>query len=290
MVFYKAPGKSSLSLFGIPSRSIWSCKAMPALTEALGALDTLSAKDIGEIKAMKNPPGPVPWAPNKTGWCWPSWVCYLELLRRYPLITAQGMIFEWCNLKMLWSNLVDFLWIEALKCFQVGEIFHELIRRWVFFLSVHLWFHACLRWNWSCKRFASWRVSSRTVWRTPNPSSGFPNVVLNCPHLKILRILKDRQQISPWYASYLIMTVVLCSAELNAYSIIQYCDLLLFTSLCKELPLLTGWGGKDGGRFLGTFHQDGGRIRLFAIFANLRQGHRATWKNGCLESRLYSHW
>jgi len=34
-------------------------KAMPALTEALGALDTLSAKDIGEIKAMKNPPGPV---------------------------------------------------------------------------------------------------------------------------------------------------------------------------------------------------------------------------------------
>eukprot|EP00434_Breviolum_minutum_P003998 symbB.v1.2.003518.t1/scaffold201.1/size272743/10 len=34
-------------------------EAMPALTEALGALDTLSAKDIGEIKAMKNPPGPV---------------------------------------------------------------------------------------------------------------------------------------------------------------------------------------------------------------------------------------
>eukprot|EP00438_Fugacium_kawagutii_P006796 Skav218524 [mRNA] locus=scaffold2478:249717:253493:- [translate_table: standard] len=33
-------------------------QAMPALTEALGALDTLSAKDIGEIKAMKNPPGP----------------------------------------------------------------------------------------------------------------------------------------------------------------------------------------------------------------------------------------
>ena len=34
-------------------------EAMPALMEALGALDTLSAKDIGEIKAMKNPPGPV---------------------------------------------------------------------------------------------------------------------------------------------------------------------------------------------------------------------------------------
>ncbi|CAK9071077.1 unnamed protein product [Durusdinium trenchii] len=34
-------------------------EAMPALMEALSALDTLSAKDIGEIKAMKNPPGPV---------------------------------------------------------------------------------------------------------------------------------------------------------------------------------------------------------------------------------------
>eukprot|EP00931_Biecheleriopsis_adriatica_P059471 TRINITY_DN3558_c0_g2_i1.p1 TRINITY_DN3558_c0_g2~~TRINITY_DN3558_c0_g2_i1.p1 ORF type:complete len:4446 (+),score=1220.06 TRINITY_DN3558_c0_g2_i1:273-13340(+) len=34
-------------------------EAMPALQEALGALDTLSAKDIGEIKAMKNPPAPV---------------------------------------------------------------------------------------------------------------------------------------------------------------------------------------------------------------------------------------
>lgn len=33
--------------------------AMPALEEALGALDTLSSKDIGEIKAMKDPPGPV---------------------------------------------------------------------------------------------------------------------------------------------------------------------------------------------------------------------------------------
>jgi len=34
-------------------------EAMPALQEALGALDTLSSKDIGEIKAMKNPPAPV---------------------------------------------------------------------------------------------------------------------------------------------------------------------------------------------------------------------------------------
>merc|ERR1719310_1309535 len=34
-------------------------EAMPALEEALSALDTLTAKDIGEIKAMKNPPGPV---------------------------------------------------------------------------------------------------------------------------------------------------------------------------------------------------------------------------------------
>jgi len=34
-------------------------EAMPALNEALGALDTLTSKDIGEIKAMKNPPLPV---------------------------------------------------------------------------------------------------------------------------------------------------------------------------------------------------------------------------------------
>ena len=34
-------------------------KAMPALMEALGALDTLSAKKHREIKAMKKPPGPV---------------------------------------------------------------------------------------------------------------------------------------------------------------------------------------------------------------------------------------
>uniref|UniRef100_A0A7S2LWX2 Uncharacterized protein n=1 Tax=Zooxanthella nutricula TaxID=1333877 RepID=A0A7S2LWX2_9DINO len=34
-------------------------EAMPALQNALAALDTLTAKDIGEIKAMGNPPGPV---------------------------------------------------------------------------------------------------------------------------------------------------------------------------------------------------------------------------------------
>eukprot|EP00428_Durinskia_dybowskii_P033450 CAMPEP_0170254764 /NCGR_PEP_ID=MMETSP0116_2-20130129/27233_1 /TAXON_ID=400756 /ORGANISM="Durinskia baltica, Strain CSIRO CS-38" /LENGTH=483 /DNA_ID=CAMNT_0010505769 /DNA_START=8 /DNA_END=1455 /DNA_ORIENTATION=+ len=34
-------------------------EAMPALQNALAALDTLTAKDIGEIKAMANPPGPV---------------------------------------------------------------------------------------------------------------------------------------------------------------------------------------------------------------------------------------
>ena len=53
--------------YRIPGSPIWTCKAMPALTEALGALDTLSAKDIGEIKAMKNPPGPVPWAEKTPG-------------------------------------------------------------------------------------------------------------------------------------------------------------------------------------------------------------------------------
>eukprot|EP00929_Paragymnodinium_shiwhaense_P104537 TRINITY_DN6904_c0_g1_i1.p1 TRINITY_DN6904_c0_g1~~TRINITY_DN6904_c0_g1_i1.p1 ORF type:complete len:2672 (+),score=812.80 TRINITY_DN6904_c0_g1_i1:23-8017(+) len=34
-------------------------EAMPALNEALAALDTLTQKDIGEVKAMKNPPFPV---------------------------------------------------------------------------------------------------------------------------------------------------------------------------------------------------------------------------------------
>ena len=34
-------------------------EAMPALNNALKALDTLSPKDISEIKAMKNPPAPV---------------------------------------------------------------------------------------------------------------------------------------------------------------------------------------------------------------------------------------
>jgi len=34
-------------------------EAMPALNNALAALDTLTAKDIGEIKAMGNPPAPV---------------------------------------------------------------------------------------------------------------------------------------------------------------------------------------------------------------------------------------
>lgn len=34
-------------------------EAMPALNEALKALDTLSSKEISEIKAMKNPPAPV---------------------------------------------------------------------------------------------------------------------------------------------------------------------------------------------------------------------------------------
>lgn len=34
-------------------------EAMPALEEAMSALDTLTQKDIGEIKAMKDPPGPV---------------------------------------------------------------------------------------------------------------------------------------------------------------------------------------------------------------------------------------
>lgn len=34
-------------------------EAMPALNDALKALDTLSSKEISEIKAMKNPPGPV---------------------------------------------------------------------------------------------------------------------------------------------------------------------------------------------------------------------------------------
>ncbi len=33
--------------------------AMPALNDALKALDTLTSKDISEVKAMKNPPGPV---------------------------------------------------------------------------------------------------------------------------------------------------------------------------------------------------------------------------------------
>eukprot|EP00971_Amphidinium_carterae_P168487 3338250-Amphidinium_carterae.1 len=32
---------------------------MPALEEALRALDTLTSKDITEIKAMKSPPAPV---------------------------------------------------------------------------------------------------------------------------------------------------------------------------------------------------------------------------------------
>ncbi len=34
-------------------------EAMPALNSALKALDTLSQKDITEIKSMKNPPAPV---------------------------------------------------------------------------------------------------------------------------------------------------------------------------------------------------------------------------------------
>ena len=79
----------------------------------------------------------------------------------------------------IWSNLADFLWVEALKCFQVGEIFHELIRMGGCCLLKILLFHACLRWNWSCKRCASWRVSSRTVWRTPLLIKWLPHVVLN---------------------------------------------------------------------------------------------------------------
>ena len=73
-------------------------EAMPALTEALGALDTLSAKDIGEIKAMKNPPGPAPGPPLKGPPFWgrvrPVSALFRAISRRFRGVWSR---FGWPN-------------------------------------------------------------------------------------------------------------------------------------------------------------------------------------------------
>merc|ERR1719324_1419034 len=61
-------------------------EAMPALQEALAALDTLTAKDIGEIKAMKNPPGPVKLVLQG--------VCYLKGIKPARVKDADGKMVE----------------------------------------------------------------------------------------------------------------------------------------------------------------------------------------------------
>merc|ERR1719453_2015448 len=61
-------------------------EAMPALQEALSALDTLTAKDIGEIKAMKNPPGPVKLVLQG--------VCYLKGVKPARVKNDEGKMVE----------------------------------------------------------------------------------------------------------------------------------------------------------------------------------------------------
>merc|ERR1719453_2836730 len=61
-------------------------EAMPALQEALAALDTLSAKDIGEMKAMKTPPGPVKLVLQG--------VCYLKGVKPARVKNDEGKMVE----------------------------------------------------------------------------------------------------------------------------------------------------------------------------------------------------
>merc|ERR1740130_1809835 len=61
-------------------------EAMPALQEALAALDTLSAKDIGEMKAMKTPPGPVKLVLQG--------VCYLKGVKPARVKNEEGKMVE----------------------------------------------------------------------------------------------------------------------------------------------------------------------------------------------------
>jgi dynein heavy chain len=61
-------------------------EAMPALQEALSALDTLTAKDIGEIKAMKSPPAPVKLVLQG--------VCYLKGVKPARVKNEEGKMVE----------------------------------------------------------------------------------------------------------------------------------------------------------------------------------------------------
>jgi dynein heavy chain len=61
-------------------------EAMPALQEALSALDTLTAKDIGEIKSMKSPPGPVKLVLQG--------VCFLKGIKPVRVKDAEGKMVE----------------------------------------------------------------------------------------------------------------------------------------------------------------------------------------------------
>jgi len=95
-------------------------EAMPALQEALSALDTLSSKDIGEIKAMKDPPGPVKLVLSA--------VCIIKQLKPGRVKDADGkMVEDYWSISIKMVSESGFL--QSLQTFDKDNIPPAIVKK-----------------------------------------------------------------------------------------------------------------------------------------------------------------
>jgi len=102
-------------------------EAMPALEQALSALDTLTAKDIGEIKAMGNPPGPVKLVLQT--------VCVIKQIKPGRVKDESGkMVEDWWGPSKTMVSDKDFL--KSLQTFDKDSIPPATIKKIQTFLPL----------------------------------------------------------------------------------------------------------------------------------------------------------